>query len=102
MTMSNNQYHYKVTQLIKDTQGIVTGASFTLEVSDGEDTFSFPSFTAFNHRPETPIPFDQLTEEKVVSWITDSVGPLTEEQADVELQAYKLRKTQNSSGPLPW
>lgn len=37
-------------------------------------------------------PFEELTEAKVIEWIKRDSKGMFEEQADAELEAYKLRK----------
>jgi hypothetical protein len=86
-----NSYNYKVVELLRDTNDIIISASFTITVSDGVDEFTHNYNTAFANKPETPIAFNDLTEEKVIEWIKRDVGKGSEEQADAELEAYKTR-----------
>lgn len=97
-----NTYEYKVTNLTKDANGIVIAAAFTITASDGEDSFTHSYQTAFANKPETPTPFEALTEAKVIEWIKRNVGTQSEESADAELAAYKERQREVSSGVLPW
>ena len=96
-----NTYEYKVTNMERDANDIIVAASFTITASDGEDSFTHNYYTAFNNKPETPVAFNNLTEEKVIEWIKRNVGEQSEESADAELEAFKLRKQEKTSG-VPW
>ena len=87
-----NTYTYEPINLVKDGNGIVVAVDFTITASDGTDSFTINGHTGLNRPGETVIPYDQLTKEQVVSWIQALVGKPNEEQADAELEAYKLRK----------
>jgi hypothetical protein len=95
-----NSYSYEVSNLQRDENDIIVGASFTITVSDGVDSFTCNGYTAFNNKPETPVAFNDLTEEKVIGWIKRDVGASSEESADAELLAYKERKEIKSG--VPW
>ena len=69
-----NTYDYKVTNLIRDPQGIVVTASFTITASDGVDSFTHNYNTGFANKPVTPTPFEDLTEAKVIEWIKRDAG----------------------------
>ena len=100
-----NSYTYKVTNLIRDPQGIVVTAAFTIEASDGTDSYTHTMNTGFANKPTTPTPFDQLTEAKVIEWIKRDAGEVNqfEANADAELEAYKLRKAAPVlSAGVPW
>lgn len=87
-----NTYEYKVTDLQRDKNDIINWAGFTITVSDDEDTCTLNYQTAFNNNPKTPIPFENITEEKVIEWIKRDVGEIYESSADSELQAVKQAK----------
>lgn len=89
-----NTYAYKVTNLVRDENGIVVTAQFTITASDGVDSFTHNYSTGFANKPATPTPFSELTEDKVVGWIKRDAGAENqfEQSADAELAAYKLRK----------
>lgn len=89
-----NQYTYKVTNLIRDTNGIVVTAQFQITADDGTDSFTHSYNFGFANKPVTPTAFEDLTEAKVIEWIKRDAG--TDNQfelsADAELAAYKARK----------
>ena len=100
-----NTYDYKVTNLVRDPAGIVVTASFTITASDGVDSFTHNYNTGFANNPVTPIPFEDLTEAKVIEWIKRDAGEKNqfEESADAELAAYKERKAAPVlSAGVPW
>jgi hypothetical protein len=100
-----NSYTYKVTNLIRDPQGIVVTAAFTIEASDGTDSYTHTMQTGFANKPVTPTPFADLTEAKVIEWIKRDAGEENqfEKSADAELEAFKLRKAAPVlSAGTPW
>lgn len=90
----NNTYTYKVTNLIRDPDGIVVTAQFTVTADDGVDQFTHNYNFGFANKPVTPTPFADLTEAKVIEWIKRDAGAENqfEASADAELAAYKVRK----------
>lgn len=101
----SNTYTYKVTNLVRDQDGIVVTAQFTITADDGVDSFTHSYSTGFANQPATPTPFADLTEAKVIEWIKRDAGAENqfEQSADAELVAYKQRKAEPvlSSG-TPW
>lgn len=87
-------YTYRVTSLVRDADGIVVTAHFTITADDGVDQFTHGYICGFANKPTTPTPFEQLTEAKVVEWIKRDAGAesMFERSADAELDAFKLRK----------
>ena len=101
----SNTYTYKVTNLVRDPEGIVVTASFTITASDGVDSFTHSYNTGFANNPATPTPFEDLTEAKVIEWIKRDAGAENqfEASADAELAAYKERKAAPVlSAGVPW
>ncbi|HYN54406.1 MAG TPA: hypothetical protein VES38_06850 [Methylotenera sp.] len=94
-----NTYQYNVTNLLRDVNDIVIAADFTITASDGVDQNMHSFTTAFNNKPVTPIAFNNLTQEKVISWIKRDVGEVSEAHADAELAAYKERHEVTSGIP---
>lgn len=101
-----NTYDYIVNDLTVDQNGIVLAAAFTVVADDGTDSYAHPCYTAFANTPQTPTPFANITEAKVVGWIRrdeGATGGIFRTQADAELEAYKLRKTVQVTTPaVPW
>lgn len=95
-----NTYIYKITNIERDAAGIAVACSFNITVSDGVDSFAHQFHTGFTPAPINPIPYNQLTEADVISWVKVLVGKESEEAADGELLSYKSRK--NVSIGLPW
>jgi hypothetical protein len=100
-----NTYAYKVTNLIRDPDGIVVTAGFTITADDGVDSYTHFYLFGFANKPETPTPFEKLTEDKVIEWIKRDAGAENqfEASADAELAAYKLRKAAPvMTAGVPW
>ena len=100
-----NNYTYKVTNLVRNPEGIVVTASFQITADDGTDSFTHTYNTGFANKPVTPTPFNDLTEAKVIEWIKRDAGESNqyEQSADAELEAYKLRKAAPVlSAGMPW
>lgn len=100
-----NIYTYKVKNLIRDPDGIVVTAQFTINADDGVDNFTHSYNFGFANKPVTPTPFENLTEAKIIEWIKRDAGPESEFEAsaDAELAAYKLRKSAPAlSAGTPW
>ncbi len=99
----SNTYLYNVVNLIRDSKdGIVVGANFTITASNGTDSYTVNSQTAFPAPTGAIIPYDQLTEAEVIGWIQNTVGTQSEELADSELAAYVERKNQPTANGTPW
>jgi len=98
-------YTYKVTNLVRDPDGIVVTAGFTITADDGEAQFTHSYTFGFANKPTTPTPFGDLTEAKVIEWIKRDAGEANqfEASADAELAAYKLRKAAPVlTAGVPW
>jgi hypothetical protein len=95
----SNTYDYKISDMQRDANGIVVAVSFTVTASDGVDSFTHNYHTALPAPKDAAIPFAELTEAGVASWVKELVGTGTEEQADAELAAFKLRKEVKSGTP---
>jgi hypothetical protein len=98
-------YAYKVTNLIRDPNGIVVTAQFSITASDGIDSFTHNYTFGFANKPVTPTAFADLTEAKVIEWIKRDSGAENQHElsADAELAAYKLRKAAPTvTSGVPW
>jgi hypothetical protein len=97
-----NTYEYKVIDMQRDANGIVVAVSFSVNASDGTDSFTHNYHTALTAPSESPVAFDALTEAEVVDWVKTLVQAQTEEQADAELAAWKIRKNNVTQNGTPW
>lgn len=95
-----NTYTFTPTNLVSNSSEIVVAVDFNVTVTDGTNSFTFNGHTALNAPPATPIPYAQLTQTEVVSWIEALVGTQMQEQADAELAAY-IKRTSTTNG-MPW
>lgn len=83
----------------RDDKGVVVAVSFSVEASDGVDSFTHNYYTALPAPKDSITPFKDLSEEQVIDWVKELVGTGTEEQADAELAAFKIRKEVKSGTP---
>ena len=98
----SNAYEYKITNMQRNANGIVVAVSFSVTVSDDTDSFTHNFYTALTAPSEPPIPFNDLKESDVIRWVESLVKVSTEEQADAELAAWKIRKNAVSQNGIPW
>jgi len=101
----SNTYEYKVNNLIRNPEGIVVTAQFSITASDGVDSFTHNYNFGFANKPVTPTSFANLTEAKVVEWIKRDAGAESQHEAsaDAELAAYKLRAASPVvTAGVPW
>jgi hypothetical protein len=98
----SNSYQYKISDMQRDNSGIVKTVVFSITVSDETDSYTHNYFTGLPAPQDTPIPYENLTESQVITWVKDLVGAQSEESADGELAAYKIRKDEVKTNGLPW
>lgn len=83
---------------------VVCSAAWNVSGTEGNYSGSLNGSTAFKLDPAAPfIPYDQLTQEQVLSWVFESLGAegKATAEADVDAQiAYAASQVQNA--PLPW
>jgi hypothetical protein len=97
-----NTYDYKIIDMVRDGSGIVQTVAFTITASDGVDSFTHNYFTALPAPKSDPIDYSDLTETEVIAWVKKLVGDQSQESADAELAAYKLRKSEVKQTGMPW
>lgn len=112
------QYIYKVTDLIRDVKtGIVVTAMFCVTVQDGVDSYTVDMRCGFPPPDGNMIPYGDLTEADVISWIRSVMyqpeekekggaplpsEPLYDAMALNEFMAYKERKKTPQADGTPW
>ena len=83
---------------------VVCAAAWNVSGTDGTYNGSLNGSTAFKLEPNAPfIPYDQLTQDQVLSWVFESLGEegKATAEADVDAQiAYAASQVQDA--PLPW
>jgi hypothetical protein len=97
-----NIYKYEITDMQRDSANIVKTVNFNIVVSDGTDSFNQNFFTGLPAPKDTPVPYENLTQEAVIAWVKDLVGIDSEQSADAEFEAYKIRKNEIQQNGLPW
>lgn len=100
---------WKITQLsvYPKSEGeadAVCAAAWNVSGTDGTYTGSLNGSTAFKLDPNAPfIPYDQLTQEQVLSWVFESLGAEGKATAEADVDAQiEYAASQVQSAPLPW
>jgi hypothetical protein len=97
-------FTWKVSQLERETaDGFVYTAHYTVNASD--DTYSSGAYGSVGlERPDTLIPYSDLTEEQVIEWVKEKIGgseKVTEIEAALQSQLDEQRTPTKASG-IPW
>ena len=95
---------WKIAQLERETaDGFVFTAHYTVNAEDG--TYSAGAYGSIGlERPETLVPFADLTEEQVVGWVKAAIGgddKVAEVEAALQKQLDEQKAPTKASG-TPW
>ena len=97
-------FTWAIAELERETaDGYVFTAHYTVNAADGTYTAGAYGSVGFE-RPETLVPFADLTEEQVIGWVKEALGgdeKVTEIQAALQGQLDEQRTPSKASG-LPW
>ena len=94
---------WKIAQLDRETaDGYVFTAHYTVEASD--ETYKAGAYGSIGfERPETLVPYSDLTEEIVVGWVKDQLTEENVAQVEAQLQAQlDEQKTPTKASGMPW
>ena len=95
------EYTWTINQMERLTvDGYVTNAHYTVTAKDGVNSTFCYGTVGFVDRPETMIPYDELTKEIVIGWVQTSLGKENIE-ASLQSQLGALAAPVSASG-LPW
>ena len=97
-------FTWHIANLERETaDGFVFTAHYTVDAKD--DTYSAGAYGSIGfQRPEELIPFADLTEEIVVSWVQEALGgeeKVNEIQAALQAQLDEQRNPTKAAG-VPW
>jgi hypothetical protein len=97
-------FTWAIANLDRETSdGYVFTAHYTISANDG--TYSAGAYGSIGfERPESLIPFDDLTEELVVSWVKEAIGgeeKVTEIETALQAQLDEKHAPTKASG-VPW
>ena len=96
-------FTWNIANLERETvDGYVYTAHYTIDAKD--DTYSAGAYGSIGfERPETLIPFADLTKEIVVGWVKDALGTekVTEIEVALQGQLDEQRNPTKAAG-LPW
>jgi hypothetical protein len=103
LTMSTTNT-WKIAQLERETaDGYVFTVHYTVDASDG--TYSAGAYGSVGlEKPETLVPFADLTEEQVVGWVKEKLGgaeKVSEIEATLQAQLDEQKAPTKASG-TPW
>jgi len=95
---------WKIAQLERETtDGYVYTAHYTVDANDG--TYSAGAYGSVGfERPETLVPFADLTEEMVVGWVKAAIGgddKVAEVEAALQAQLNEQKAPTKATG-TPW
>jgi hypothetical protein len=94
---------WKIANLEREpADGFVFTAHYTVDAKD--DTYSAGTYGSIGfERPENLIPYADLTEAEVVSWVQDALGAdkVAEVEAVLQVQIDQQRNPTKAAG-LPW
>ena len=97
-------FTWTINQLERETvDGYVFTAHYSVDAAD--DTYTSGAYGSIGfERPDTLIPFSDLTEELVLDWVKEKIGgdeKVQEIQAALQAQLDEQRTPTKASG-LPW
>jgi hypothetical protein len=96
-------FEWKIANLERETaDGFVYNAHYTISAEDG--TYSSSAYGSIGlERPESLVPFDDLTEDMVVGWVKDKLGDEKVAEVEVALQAQLDEKhAPTKAAGMPW
>ena len=96
-------FTWAIANLERETaDGFVYTAHYTVNAEDG--TYSAGAYGSIGlERPESLIPFDDLTEDMVVGWVKDKLGEEKVAEVEVALQSQLDEKhAPTKAAGVPW
>ena len=98
-------FTWGISQLERETaDGFVFSAHYTINATDGE-AYSAGAYGSVSfERPESLIPYDDLTPELVIGWVQEAIGgqeKVDEIEDALEAQIDEKRQPTKASG-VPW
>ena len=84
---------------------VVVVAHWIVNATDGTYTASVYGTQSFTYTPENPFtPYEDLTEEQVVGWVQDAMGPegVASLEANLDTQIENQINPPIVTPPLPW
>lgn len=96
-------FSWNIANLERETSdGYVFTAHYTIDANDG--TYSAGAYGSIGlERPETLIPYSELTKELVVGWVKDKLGTEQVEAIEAALQAQlDEQHAPSKAAGVPW
>jgi hypothetical protein len=107
MSETTTTFTWAVSQLERETQdGYVYTAHYTVNAVSGDGVYTSGAYGSIGlERPEGElIPFSELTEELVISWVKEKLGgpeKVSEIEAALQAQLDEQRNPTKAAG-VPW
>ena len=104
MATPKTTYTWEIAQLDRETaDGFVYTAHYTIDAADG--TYSAGAYGSVSfERPETLVPFADLTKDQVIGWVKEQLGgaeKIAEIEAALQAQIDEQRTPSKAQG-MPW
>ena len=96
-------FTWAIANLERETaDGFVYNAHYTISASDG--TYSSSAYGSIGlERPDSLIPFDDLTEDMVVGWVKEKLGDEKVAEVEAALQSQLDEKhAPSKAAGVPW
>jgi hypothetical protein len=101
--MTDTIFTWAIAQLERETaDGFVFTAHYTVNAKD--DTYTSSAYGSIGfERPENLIPYADLTEAEVVSWVQEALGADKVAEVEAALQAQlDEQRTPTKAAGVPW
>lgn len=105
----SNIYTWKILSLECKTHetgqtDVVFSINWLLEATDGMHTVTQPDYTLISYNEEAFTPFESLSEEQVLGWITTTIGEdqIAEFKANLDNKLTSLRVPPSVTKNPPW
>jgi len=97
-------FSWNISQLERETaDGFVFTAHYTIDANDGTYSAGGAYGSIGLERPETLIPYSDLTKELVVGWVKDKLGTKQVEAIEAALQAQlDEQHAPSKAAGVPW
>ena len=101
------EYTWTINQMERLTvDGYVTNAHYTVTAKDGVNSTFCYGTVGFVDRPETMIPYDELTKEIVIGWVQSNLGEngvrAIEDNLNAQIEAQVNPPIRPEILPIPW
>jgi hypothetical protein len=103
--MENINFKWTISQLERNTSDdMVFTVHYRIDANEGDYTAdSYGSIGLDPAKPESKIPYEDLTEEVVIGWVIEKLGEETVDQIKDSLSSQiEFKKSPPSTTGVPW